>query len=185
MAVGARHATYTLDEYLALEELSNVKHEYLDGEIHAMAGGTPEHGAIAARVIAALVERLRGSGCTTYSSDVRVRVAATGLLTYPDVSVVCGEPERDPVDPNALANPVLLVEVLSPSTAAYDRGEKLAHYRRIPSLREVVLVAHDEEAAELWRRSGETWDRERVEPGGEVELGSVGCRLPVAALYGD
>lgn len=185
MVVESRHALYSLADYLALEEYSNVKHEYLDGVIHAMAGGSPEQGAITMRIGAALVAQLRGRGCTVYSSDVRIRVAATGLSTYPDLSVACGERREDPLDPQALAEPVVLVEVLSPSTEAYDRGEKLRHYRQIPSLREVLLVAHDRHQIEIWRRSEDGWGREAVEPGGVAELKSIGCRLEVESLYRD
>ena len=185
MAVEARHARYSLDDYLRLEEYANVKHEYLDGVIHALAGGTPEHGAITMRTGAALVPQLRGRGCTVYSSDVRIWVAAIGLSTYPDVSVACGERQVDPVDPQALVDPVVLVEVLSPSTEAYDRGEKLRHYQLIPSLREVLLVAHDRHEVDVWRRAEGGWAGETVGAGGVVELRSIGCRLDVEALYGD
>lgn len=179
------HARYTLEDYLQLEEYANVKHEYLDGAIHAMAGGSPEHGAITMRIGAALIPQLRGRRCTVYSSDVRVRVRATGLSTYPDLSVGCGEREVDPEDPQALVDPVTLVEVLSPSTEAYDRGQKLRHYQQIPALREVLLVAHDRHEVEIWRRAGDGWEREVVGAGGTVELGSIGCRLEVGSLYRD
>lgn len=185
MTAEAQHALYTLEEYLRLEEYANVKHEYLDGAIHAMAGGSPEHGAITMRIGAALIAQLRGRGCTVYSSDVRVRVRAIGLSTYPDLSVGCGEREVDALDPPALVDPVLLVEVLGPSTEAYDRGEKLRHYQRIPSLREVLLVAHDRHEIEIQRRSGDGWERDVIGPGEVAELTSIGCRLEVDALYGD
>src|SRR5262252_2208809 len=131
--VTAPHARYSLEEYLRLEEYSNVKHEFLDGQIYAMAGGTPEHGAMALRIGAQLLQQLTGKRCNIYNSDVRVRVVATGLDTYPDLSVVWGREERDLDDRLSLINPVVLVEVLSPSTEEYDRGEKLEHYRRIPT----------------------------------------------------
>ena len=185
MAVEASHARYSLEDYLRLEEYANVKHEYLDGVIHAMAGGTPEHGAITMRIGAALIPQLRGRGSTVYSSDVRIRVAATGLSTYPDLSVGCGERRADTLDPQALVDPVVLVEVLSPSTEAYDRGEKLSHYQGIPSLREVLLVAHDRREVEVWRRSEGGWVSETVGAGGVAELNSIGCRLEVEALYRD
>src|SRR5258708_31296765 len=105
-----------------------------------MAGGPPEHAAISMNIGSQLREQLRGRGCQAYSSDLRIRVLATGLATYPDVTVVCKPVELDPLDRHTVTNPTLVVEVLSPSTAAYDRGEKLAHYQQIPSLREVVLV---------------------------------------------
>ncbi len=179
------HARYTLEEYLQLEEYANVKHEYLGGAIHAMAGGSPEHGAITMRIGAALIPQLRGRGCTVYSSDVRVRVRATGLSTYPDLSVGCGEREVDSLDPQALVDPVVLVEVLSPSTEAYDRGEKCHHYQQIPALREVLLVAHDRREVEIRRRSGDGWERFVVGVGGVIELASIGCRLNVDAVYQD
>lgn len=185
MTAEALHARYSLEDYLRLEEYANVKHEYLEGAIHAMAGGSPEHGAIAMRIGAALVAQLRGRGCTVFSSDVRIRVAATGLSTYPDLSVVCGEREVDPADRQALANPVVLVEVLSPSTEEYDRGEKLRHYQHLPSLREVLLVAHDRHEVDLRRRSGDGWNRQTVGAGGAIELASIGCRLDVDTLYRD
>lgn len=155
MKTEPRRATYSLHEYLLLEEYANVKHEYLDGAVRAIAGASPEHGAITMRIGAALIPRLRGPGCTVYSSDVWVRVQATGLSTYPDLSVGCGERQVDPLDPQALVDPVVLVEVLSPSTEAYDRGEKCHHYQRIPALREVLLVAHDHMEVEIRRRSGD------------------------------
>jgi Uma2 family endonuclease len=140
----ARRPRYTLDQYLRLEEMSNVRHEYLEGEIYGMPGGTPEHGRIAANIIMLLGMHTASRRCAVFTSDVRVRVTATGLDTYPDVTVVCGRLEYDSLDPHAIANPTLLVEVTSPSTEAYDRGEKLNHYRRIPSLQEIVIVAHGE-----------------------------------------
>jgi Uma2 family endonuclease len=185
MAVEAHHALYSLEDYLGLEEYANVKHEYLDGVIHAMAGGSPEHGAITMRIGAALIAQLRGRGCTVSSSDVRIRVAATGLSTYPDLSVGCGERRVDPLDPQALADPVVLVEVLSPSTEAYDRGEKFRHYQQIPSLLEVLLVAHERQEVEIRRRAKGGWTRETVGAGGVAELKSIGCRLEVEGLYRD
>ena len=181
-----RHARYALDEYLRLEEYSNVKHEYLDGWIIAMAGGTPEHGAIAARIIARLAAQLHGRPCNVYTSDVRVRVAATGLDTYPELSVVCGEERRDSEDPNALANPVVLVEVLSASTEEYDRGEKLEHYQQIPSLREIALVSHRESLVEVWRRDPTgPWRLDVARAGGVARLDSIGCSLEVDPIYRD
>ncbi|MGH8471968.1 MAG: Uma2 family endonuclease, partial [Gammaproteobacteria bacterium] len=111
---------YTWAEYIALEASSNVKHEYLDGQIYAMAGGTPEHAALAAAVTGLLFPQLRGSPCRAHDADLRVRVPKTGLATYPDVTIVCGPSERDPDDRNAVTNPTLIVEVLSQSTEDYD-----------------------------------------------------------------
>ena len=116
----------TFAEYLALEEKSDTKHELVDGEIFAMAHGTPEHGRLAVRMARLLGNALEGKPCEVFSSDVRVRVLATGLATYPDVSVVCGRMEIDPENRNTITNPIVLVEVLSDSTESYDRSIKLA-----------------------------------------------------------
>ena len=138
------------DEYLALEERGEGKHEYVRGQIFAMAGGTPEHSALAAATIAALSAVLRGKPCRVYTGDLRVRIEATDIATYPDVAVVCGKLETAKDDRNAATNPVLLVEVLSESTERHDRGAKFAHYRHIASLREYVLV-------DLWDKEDGVW----------------------------
>jgi Uma2 family endonuclease len=179
------HQRFSFEDYLALEETSTVKHEFSDGHVWAMAGGTPDHGALAANVIALLASQLRDRPCRIFTSDVRIRVKATGLATYPDVSVVCGRQQTDPDDPkgSTLINPSLIVEVLSPSTEDYDRGEKLAHYKQIPSLDEVVLVAHEEPRLELWRREGDYWTL-HVSRGEETaSVASLGCELSLADVY--
>jgi Uma2 family endonuclease len=182
---GARLHRYTYREYLALERAANVRHEFLDGEIYAMAGGTPAHAAICANVISQLSAQLRGHGCQAYSSDLRIRVRDTGLATYPDVTVVCRPAELDPEDRNTITNPTLIVEVLSPSTAAYDRGEKLEHYKRIPALREIVLIAHDERLIEVWSRGdGNTWSR-REARSDTLALTAVPCTLAVEDVFRD
>jgi len=119
----------TFAEYVALEKMSTVRHEYLDGAVWAMAGGSPEHAGIAGNVVALLSTQLREQPCRVFGSALKGRVVATGLGTYPDVSVVCGHLELDPDDTkgHTVTNPRLVVEVLSPSTEEYDRGEKLAH----------------------------------------------------------
>lgn len=181
---GARLHRYTYREYLALEAASNVRHEFLDGEIYAMAGGIREHAAICANMVSALVAELRGRGCQVHSSDLRVRVLETGLATYPDVTVVCNHVELDPDDRNTITNPAFVVEVLSPSTAAYDRSTKLEHYKAIKSLREIVLVAHDERLIEVSQRDGSSWSR-REARSGTVTLQSVACTLNVAEVFRD
>jgi Uma2 family endonuclease len=174
---------YTYGEYLAREHASTVKHEYLDGEIRAMAGATPEQAAMAAFVTAAIGAALGDGPCVVYSSALRVRVLATGLATYPDVTVVCGPPERDPESRTTIINPTLVVEVLSDSTEEYDRGEKLASYQKVPSLKECLLVSHREQRLELWRRSGAEWVRVVATAGHKLELRSVACTLDVDRLY--
>lgn len=180
-AVGHR---YTWHEYLVLERTSNTRHEYFDGEIFGMAGGTPEHSALAVRVASHLDAQLEGRPCRVYNSDLRVRVQATGLGTYPDVSVVCGELERDPEDASTVLNPSVIIEVLSDSTEAYDRTDKFANYRRMPSLREYVLVSHRETLIEVFRRTqDEEWERTEARKGGVALLEAVQCRLDVDRVY--
>jgi len=184
--VATHHARYTRAEYVAFERASNAKHEYLDGAIYAMAGGTREHALVAANVIAALNAALRGKPCAVHSSDLRVRVVETGLETYPDASVVCGHAELDADDPHAVLNPTLVVEVTSPSTEAYDRGDRVEHYKRIGALREIVLVSHREKLVEVLRREDDgSWSRHEARAGGRVQLGAIGCELGVDGVYRD
>jgi Uma2 family endonuclease len=178
IAPAPRHH-YTFEDYLALEETGSTRHEYFDGAIYAMAGGTPEHAAMAAAVTAILGRQLTGSPCRVYSSDLRLRVLATGLATYPDVTVICGPSERDPSSPSHVTNPAVIVEVLSPSTADYDRGEKLEHYRRIPSLTCVLLVDGEGRQVEAWTRSVSGWEQARFAEGEHVVIDAIGCTLPV------
>jgi Uma2 family endonuclease len=179
-------------EYLALEEKSVTKHEWLDGvlydlEARGMAGGTPDHAGLSAAVTILLGLQLRGRPCRAFSSDLKVRVPATGLSTYADLTVVCGKLETAAEDANAVTNPTLLVEVLSDSTEAYDRGEKFAHYRRLPSLREYVLVSQHTPRIEVWRKNeGGRWElAQEAEAGEHATLGSVGCTLAVDEVYAD
>jgi Uma2 family endonuclease len=177
---------YTFREYVLLEETSNVRHEYLDGQIYAMAGGTPEHSALIASVCGYLTGQVRGGPCRVHMADLRIRVTETGLATYPDVAVVCGRWERDPESAHTIVNPTVMVEVLSPTTEKYDRGEKLEHYKRIPSARACLLVAHDRRELELWSRAdGGDWTRAVVGAGGTVEIDAIGARLAVDAVYDD
>lgn len=135
-------------------------------------------------VSTALSIALRDRPCVVYSSDLRIRVLDTGLGAYPDVSVVCGHVETDPDDKQTVTNPLLLVEVTSPSTDAYDRGEKLDHYKRIPSLREVVFVSHRETLVEVIRREEDgSWSRHEARPGRALKLASLGCELSVDDVY--
>ena len=180
----ARLAHYTYDDYRRFEETTDAKHEYLHGQILAMAGGTPEHAALATAVIGLLERQLAGRPCYPFSSDLRVRVRATGLATYPDVTVICGALERDPDDPNAAVNPTVLVEVLSPSTEEYDRGEVSAHYRKIPSLREYLLVSHRERRIERWsRQRTDDWELQSAAAGEVLHIAALGIDLEIDAIY--
>ncbi len=182
MSTSLRRVHYTYAEYLALEEESSVRHEFLDGEIYAMAGGSPDHAALAGAVIGILRGQLP-PGCRAFTSDLRVRIAATGLTTYPDATVVCGRTQRSPDDPLAVTNPVLLVEVTSPSTEEYDRGEKLRHYKGLPSLREVLIVSHRSPDLTLHRRSDAGWTVTTAGAGAVLELASVTARIAVDEVY--
>jgi Uma2 family endonuclease len=183
------HREYTFDEYLELDDYSNTKLEFFDGQIYAMAGGTPSHSALIASVTTHIGQQIRGGRCRVHSTELRIRVTATGLATYPDVVVVCGAWERDPADAgrNTVVNPIMLVEVLSPSTETYDRGKKLGNYKRIPSLRACLLLAHDRREIEIWYRDdpGVPWGRALAGPGGGVDLAAIGARLDVDAVYDD
>jgi Uma2 family endonuclease len=179
-----RHHRYTFADYLAYEDGSNVKHEFFEGEIYAMAGGTPEHAALAAAVTTVIGAQLGEGPCRVFSSDLKVRVSATGLVSYPDVTVVCGPLEHDPESRIVVVNPTLIVEVLSDSTEEWDRGEKLEHYRRIPSLRECLLVSHRIPELELLRRGSDgSWSRQVAGAGGTLQLLSIGGSLSVDDLY--
>jgi len=174
----------TIQEYLILERNAETKSDYLDGEMFAMTGASRKHNLISVNVLAALHSQLAGSPCEVYASDMRVRTP-TDLLTYPDVVAVCGEPRFNDNEFDTLLNPILVVEVLSPSTETYDRLTKLDHYRTIPSLAEVVLVAQDRPWVEHWLRQddGRWLIEELADLGRDLELPSIRCRLPLAALY--
>jgi Uma2 family endonuclease len=158
MAQPDRAQLFTPAEYLRRESTSDQKHEYLAGRVFAMAGASPKHNLVCGNVIRALGERLRGRRCAVMPSDQRVYVEATALGTYPDVTVLCGPGKSHPDFPQSLVNPSMLVEVLSPSTEAYDRGAKFDHYRRIETLREYILVSTDRVAVDHYLRETDgTW----------------------------
>ena len=182
MSTSTRRVHYTYAEYLALEEEASVRHEYLDGEIYAMAGGSPDHAAIAAALIAIVTAQLP-PGCRAFTSDLRVRIPATGLSTYPDAAVVCGRTLRAADDALAVVNPVLLIEVTSRSTEDYDRGEKLRHCQSLPSVREVLIASHQEPHLSLHRREGETWQVLLAGRGEPLDLVAVGARIALDDAY--
>ena len=187
MVSSAQHR-FDFRGYLALEAMSpNVKHEFVDGHVFAMAGSTLEHSGIASNLVTLLSNQLLDRPCRVFNSDLRVRVLATGLGTYPDVSVVCGRALMDEADPDGttLVNPCFLVEVLGPSTESHDRGDKLLHYKQIPSLDAVLLVAHDEQRLELWRRARDKWTLELARGTERLTVPSLGVVLDVADVYRD
>ena len=139
-AASYERRNFTVEEYLQMEEYSNLKHEYYMGEIFAMSGAKPDHNTIVVNLIIALGMKLRGSSCQVFNGDQRVHIEETGLFTYPDASLVCGEPVFWKNDEMNLTNPVVIVEVLSPSTKGYDRGKKFSLYKRLKSIQEYVLI---------------------------------------------
>lgn len=185
----APHHRYSWTEYLALEETSPVRHEFFAGEIYAMAGGTPAHSALGVAVVSELRMQLRGKPCRVYNSDLRIRVPETGLGTYPDASIVCGELEFDPDllrKPTTVINPTVIVEVLSDSTEEYDRQGKFENYQRLSTLREYVLVSHREPLVEVFRLSSQgVWERSEARSRTRARLTSIGCELDVDRLYED
>lgn len=176
----------TVEEYLERERRAETRSEYLDGEVFAMVGASREHNLIVTNIVATLHGPLRGRGCELYAVDMRVQVSATGLFTYPDLAVACGEPEFLDAEVDTLLNPCLIVEVLSKSTADYDRGGKFAHYRAIPSLREYLVLDRARVHAEHnVRQSGGSWLlHETDDPAAVLRLEAIGCDLPLAAAYG-
>jgi Uma2 family endonuclease len=183
-AVPTPYVTYA--EFVVLEEKSQTKHEWLDGVVYDMSGGTLTHARLIASVTSKLDAQLEEHRCTVFSGELSVRVLATGLATYPDATVICGTPEIDPENRNAVTNPKVIVEVLSDSTEDYDRGEKFAHYQRIPSLAEYVLVSQHEPRIEVFRRNASgKWDLADVALAGQTaKLVSIECTLPVDKVYG-
>lgn len=178
------HHRYTYDEYARSEAESALKHEFLDGEMFAMAGGTPEHAALGGAVIRELGNLLEGKPCRVYTSDLRVRVMSSGLVTYPDAAVICGELQRDPADKHNVVNPAILVEVTSDSSEEYDRGEKFAHFREISSLSEYVVVSHRERLIEVFSRGADgDWSRSEARKGAVAQLSSLGGGLSVDRVY--
>lgn len=169
-------------EYLELDETSDVKLEFFDGEIFARPGGPPEHAELAMNVGIALAAA-RERGCHLHSSDLRVRVLATGLAAYPDVTVVCGPKQVDPESRTTVINPTVIVEVLSDSTQEYDRGEKAEHYRRIPSLQVCMLVSHRERHIEVWCRGQAGWSCTHHRAGSVISLDAIGVSFTVDDVY--
>ncbi|MBI5494625.1 MAG: Uma2 family endonuclease [Deltaproteobacteria bacterium] len=185
MAISARRMQYSVADHVRVEEHSNVKHQYFAGEMFAVAGGTPEHARLAAAVITILGVQLARlpRRCAVFTSDARVRVAATGLTTCPDVSVVCGKVQRDADDALAMVNPVRLVEVLSPATQAYDLTTKLEHYQLVPTLNAVVFVFQERPHVEVVERAADAWSTRSADAGDRIRAECLDCELDVDALY--
>jgi len=184
MATAFEHR-YTPEEYLARERASlDIKSEYVDGHIYAMAGAGLEHNEIVFNIAGALFNALRGGPCRALVNDMRVKVAKTVMYTYPDVIIVCDEPALEDAHFDTLLNPTVIIEVLSPSTERYDRGDKWAHFRQIETLRMYVLVAQDQARVETFVQRGGEWIYEEVRgEDGVLVLEPAVCSVPLSAIY--
>ncbi len=175
---------FTPAEYLAWEEQQEFRHEYVDGEVYAMTGGTLNHSAIAGNFHNILKNHLRGSGCKVFNSDAKVQVLESNSYLYPDVSVTCDDRDRSAT--KFISHPCLIVEVLSPTTEAYDRGDKFALYRRATSLQDYVLVGTNAMRVDLYQRNErDRWEILSYAAGDIIELPSVNLSVPVAQIYED
>ena len=175
--------TMTPEEYFAWEEQQLERHEYIEGKVYAMSGGTIDHGNIAGNFLALLKTDLRGSGCRTLNSDCRVSIVGSAKYVYPDISVTCED--RDRTTSQYITYPCLIIEVLSPSTAAYDRGEKFENYRQIQSLQDYLLVAQDKMHIEYYtRQSDNTWVFVEFKHADDsFTLASIQCVLLLQEVY--
>jgi|ERR1700761_52685 len=173
------------EEYLERERQAETRSEYRNGEIVAMSGASIRHGRITGNLVFRIRSALKNSSCEVFSTDLRLAVRAANLFTYPDVMVICGEPEVADDRQDIVLNPVVLIEVLSKSTRVYDRGKKFASYRMIPSLREYLTVAQNKIHIEQHtRQADQSWvAKEFTEPGGTIKLESIAVELRVADIY--
>ena len=185
-AAEKRRERFTIAEYLASEATSEIKHEYEDGLILAMSGGSLNHSLIGGNVNTTLNNALReeDKGCLVFNSDARVYIEAANSFVYPDATVVCGDLETAAADPQAIANPLLIVEVLSASTSHYDRGNKFKKYQTLPSLREYVLIDQSQAVVDVFFKENEQWIVESsIGLSASVYLHALDISLPLAELY--
>jgi Uma2 family endonuclease len=180
-----RTSLLTPEEYLEIERKAERKSEYFQGEMFAMAGASYAHVLIVDNLNHELKLRLKAGPCRVHSSELRLRVAPNGLYTYPDLMVICGGPQFADDRRDTVVNPVLIVEVLSESTEAYDRGQKFEQYRTLPSLREYLLVAQDAPRIEQWiRQPDHNWLLAEISGrDASIRLASIDCVLPLAEIY--
>lgn len=184
MSSTAAQTYLTPEEYLAWERKADTKHEYLRGEIIAMSGASHAHSLIVTNISGELYIQLKGGTCEVHTNDIRVRTSPEISYFYPDVLVVCGEPRFEDNAFDTLLNPIVLVEVLSPSTQAYDRGEKFKHYQQLTSLREYILVSQGEVEVERYRRQGTEWQPTEFRSLEDVlSLTSIDCELSLDDIY--
>ncbi len=178
----------SVKEYIRIEQETAMKHEYHDGTIFAMAGGSIEHGVISGNVFGEIKIQLRNknSSCRVFNSEVKLHIQALNKFVYPDVMAVCGKTERSNLEQSAIVNPVLIVEVLSKSTESYDRGDKFFFYRHIPTLKEYILIDQYKPLVEIYKKQSDLWSIERVMGIEEqLELSAVGIHIELSHIYED
>jgi Uma2 family endonuclease len=186
MTASFDYSYISAEDYLEGERISPIKHEYIRGEIYAMAGASKAHGIIAGNLFSLLRNHLRGSGCTTYMADIKVRIETANIYYYPDITVSCDERDSVSLNEDFISYPRLIVEVLSPTTAAFDRGDKFADYRTLETLEEYVLINQDRIQVECFRRNSERlWVLHPYTRGSEIHLATVDFRCEIEALYED
>ena len=184
MSSAAVQSHLTPEEYLALERKATIKSEYLGGQMYAMSGASRAHNLICLNIGGEIRSQLKERACEVYTNDMRVKVSAAGLYTYPDVLVVCDEPSLEDDSFDTLLNPTALFEILSPSTEAYDRGAKFGYYRQLDSMQEYTLVSQDFMRVEHYLRQNEQWIlTEFGSPDDIVQLTSINCELPLREIY--
>lgn len=177
---------YTPEEYLALERASDTKHEFLDGEIHAMAGGSPKHNQICFNTIVTIGGQILDSPCVGYTSDQKIRTDPMDLFSYPDLTIVCGEPVFHDDHQDVILNPTVIIEVLSPRTEIYDRNIKLERYQNIRTLTDYILISQNRPCVEHYaRQKGKRQWLFTIEtdPAAEIVIASIKCKLKLAAVY--
>lgn len=179
----ATRPVYTLEDYVSIEEESGLKHEFVAGQILAMAGGTVEHGRLGANVLSVLRSAVRGTDCMALSSDVRVGHATTDFRAYPDASVVCGPPQYAARPAHTVTNPVCIVEVLSDNTASYDQGEKLLGYKSLAAVQSIVFVSQDSKSVIVHCRRGDTFEVANFGAGEPFELRCIPDPIAVDHIY--
>lgn len=177
---------FTPAEYLAFERGAEIKHEYIDGQIYAMAGGSPQHNAICFNTAVAIGSQIKGTDCQGYTSDQKVRTDPQDLFSYPDLTIVCGAPLFHDEQRDVILNPRVIIEVLSPTTETFDRDEKLTRYQRLKSLSDCLLIAQDRPRVEHYvRQPGKRQWLFTIETelSAEIEIASINCRLRLADIY--
>lgn len=185
MALPAQQRQTSAEEYLALERASSERHEFVEGEIFAMTGASRKHNLLSGNSFAALHGQLKDRPCEIYNNDMRVKINADGAYVYPDIVAVCEAPQLEDEQLDTLLNPALVIEVLSESTEAYDRGMKFNAYRKLESLQEYLLVSQDKVQIEHYRRQhdGQWLLADYTDLNDTLELAAIGCRLDLADVY--